>query len=143
MSKINRDGAEIDIGGVLRGYLTAALWTSQGTDAGCGIPETSGEFDPSTYIDRFTKAAREEARADCAAFVDANDADLRDDTGEPIDPDQIGHDLWLTRNHEGAGFWDRPYFTDDQGERLTKAAERLGARRIVRIRGGRYIFEST
>ena len=44
MSKINRDGAEIDIGGVLRGYLTAALWTSQGTDAGCGIPETSGEF---------------------------------------------------------------------------------------------------
>ena len=133
----------VDIDKVLRGYLTAALWTSQGEDVGFGIPETSGEFDPSPYIDRFTKAAREEALTDCAAFVDANNADLCDDTGEPIDPDQIGHDLWLTRNREGAGFWDREYLPKDQAERLTNAAEPMHSRRVVRVRGGRYVFEST
>lgn len=26
----------------------------------------------------------------------------------PFDPAQIGHDVWLTRNGHGVGFWDRP-----------------------------------
>lgn len=27
---------------------------------------------------------------------------------KPFDPAQIGHDIWLTRNGHGVGFWDRP-----------------------------------
>ena len=27
---------------------------------------------------------------------------------DDLDPVQVGHDLWLTRNHHGTGFWDRP-----------------------------------
>lgn len=38
--------------------------------------------------------------------------------------DQLGHDLWLTRNHHGAGFWDRGL--GDLGDKLTEAAHAMG-----------------
>lgn len=34
------------------------------------------------------------------------------------------HDYWLTRNHHGAGFWDRGL--GDLGDRLTEAAQQDG-----------------
>ncbi len=49
---------------------------------------------------------RAEAFMACSNFRRAAsemNVDLRD-----CDPEQIGHDLWLTRNGHGAGFWDRP-----------------------------------
>jgi hypothetical protein len=36
----------------------------------------------------------------------------------------VGHDLWLTRNGHGTGFWDRGL--GDVGERLACAARRMG-----------------
>jgi hypothetical protein len=36
----------------------------------------------------------------------------------------IGHDLWLTRNHHGAGFWDRGY-SKECADKLTNAAHSL------------------
>lgn len=39
--------------------------------------------------------------------------------------DQHGHDFALTRNHHGAGFWDRGY-PQELGERLTQAAQAYG-----------------
>jgi len=27
---------------------------------------------------------------------------------DDLDPVQVGHDLWFTRNGHGVGFWDRP-----------------------------------
>ena len=41
-----------------------------------------------------------------------------------ITPGQLGHDLWLTRNHHGAGFWDRGYGPD--GQRLTQLCKPMG-----------------
>ena len=41
------------------------------------------------------------------------------------DIDQIAHDLWLTQNGHGAGFWDRDY-PEDIGKKLTEAAEKMG-----------------
>ena len=58
-------------------------------------------------------------RADVVSFVEANQSDL-----ENLDPGQIGHDFWLTRNRHGAGFWDRGL--GDVGDRLTKAAHAFG-----------------
>jgi len=37
----------------------------------------------------------------------------------------LGHDLWLTRNGHGAGFWDRGL--GDLGKNLTDSAHALGA----------------
>jgi hypothetical protein len=38
--------------------------------------------------------------------------------------EQLGHDIWLTRNGHGAGFFDRSY-GDDNEKRLTQAAKAL------------------
>lgn len=37
----------------------------------------------------------------------------------------IGHDFWLTRNHHGAGFWDRG-LPNGLGEILTSVAHKFG-----------------
>jgi hypothetical protein len=39
-------------------------------------------------------------------------------------PEQAGHDLWLTMRHHGVGFWDRGY--GPAGDLLTELADRLG-----------------
>lgn len=67
-------------------------------------------------------------RADCAAFVADNSADLNG-----LDPAQSGHDFWLTRNHHGAGFWDRGY--GPKGDRLTDAAHAYGETALVFSQG--------
>lgn len=42
-----------------------------------------------------------------------------------IPPEQIGHDFWLTRNHHGAGFWDRG-LSNGRGKILTDIAHSFG-----------------
>ena len=119
----------IDFPTVLDAYLTCALWSSINYDE-------HGEFLDADYdTDDFTDKARagqhvvkrvadaDKARAaavkDLADFLLANYADF-----EGMDDGQIGHDFWLTRNHHGAGFWDRGL--GERGDRLTKAAQAYG-----------------
>ena len=45
---------------------------------------------------------------------------------DDIDESDIGHDLWLTRNGHGSGFWDRGY-DNDISDILTNAAKSLGS----------------
>jgi hypothetical protein len=47
-------------------------------------------------------------------------------TGHGIDPESAGHDLWLTRNRHGAGFWDRGY-PSGVGDVLTAMAHAMGS----------------
>ena len=65
--------------------------------------------------------------------VAAAEKQIRDFLSEEVDeiierwqiaPGQLGHDLWLTRNHHGAGFWDRGYGPD--GQRLTELCQPMG-----------------
>lgn len=40
---------------------------------------------------------------------------------------QMGHDLWLTRNRHGAGFWDRPgIYGTANAEFFTRLCEAMG-----------------
>ncbi len=89
-----------------RAYKVAALWSS--TDYN-GEPLDKGRDRDDIHGD-----AHEAMDKDCAAFVDEQWEDLRG-----LDPEQCGHDFWLTRNGHGAGFWDRGL--GDVGERLTAA----------------------
>jgi len=104
-----------------RGYLEAALWTSD-PDPG------SGEWAESDWwnIDAIDPASLAQAVADCAAFQSDNRADL-DEVSDTyhVDDSRHGHDFWLTRNHHGAGFWDRGYGT--LGARLTTASHAYGS----------------
>jgi len=45
-----------------------------------------------------------------------------------MDSEQIGHDLWLTRNGHGAGFWDRGL--GEKGDALTKIATSMGEKHM-------------
>jgi hypothetical protein len=63
--------------------------------------------------------ALEAMSKDCADFIAGNTKDL-----DGMNPSQAGHDFWLTRNHHGAGFWDRGLGA--LGERLTVSANASG-----------------
>jgi hypothetical protein len=99
----------------VRGYISCALWTA--TDEN-GTPFDHIGLDESDL----TREAREIMTADCARFLNANWSDLVAALSLPFDC--AGHDYWLTRNHHGAGFWDRGL--GDVGQRLTEAAHADG-----------------
>jgi hypothetical protein len=97
---------------ILEGYLEAAIWTEEEELGSASINDLSDE-------------ARESANNDVITFM-KNAGNLL----EGIDGEQIGHDLWLTRNGHGAGFWDRGL--GEQGEKLTKIAKSMGEKYLYR-----------
>lgn len=52
--------------------------------------------------------------------------------------DQAGHDLWLTANHHGAGFWDRGL--GDVGDYLTSVAHGIDELILVVQSDGEVVF---
>ena len=97
------------------GYQACALWSSCDDD---GEPlDRSGMLLAPETLDWFM--------ADCGAFLGEID-DLGLEWREELGWDQLGHDLWLTRNGHGAGFWDRGL--GELGDALTEAAKRQGSR---------------
>lgn len=99
----------------LRGYVAAALWASIDDD-GTPLDEDHDYFD----LPEETIVAM---KADCDDF--RNFCKENGDMLAGIDEGQAGHDFWLTRNHHGAGFWDRGL--GSIGEKLTKAAHTYGS----------------
>lgn len=102
-------------------YIIAALW------ADC----------PEGTHPRVTHQARRHALATCQAFAVAagpllEEAATRDGYGAHPDCGDThpayaaaGHDLWLTSQGHGVGFWDRDPLKDgDLGDRLSTVAER-------------------
>jgi len=82
----------------------------------------------------FTQAAKKQARLDCMKFLRSVAASTIE-TIEDCDPSQVGHDLWLSRNGHGAGFFD--------GNRDQYAPEHRNILQdLARAMGECYIFES-
>ena len=117
------DFTEAECAEVAKHYMVAALWSSNDTRAGEDEPRP---IDDDKTIEDIDEATRAMMTIDCALFLSGNTFQLRmamkrDGYGGL---DQIGHDFWLTRNHHGAGFWDRPGLKDGGlGDALTKAAQ--------------------
>jgi len=103
-----------DTATILNHYLACALWASN-DDQGEPLDSLYGVGD----IDLASVTA---AIAEIEAFL-FKCAFLGLDL-DALDEEQIGHDLWLTRNHHGAGFWDRGL--GDLGDKLTEIAHSLG-----------------
>lgn len=103
-----------------RAYIKAAYFTDTGDT---GQPTANAELS----ADAIARAS-----ADCARFQRIAASELRDACGRyGYDRGKAGHDFWLTRNHHGAGFWDRTVLSndgasDDLGERLTELAHQAG-----------------
>lgn len=114
------------------GYLAAALFTAPEEV----IPPCPGEFDRGTHVPMCSAEMREEARKVCAAFYTANAADL-----STYDADDAGMDLWYTINRHGVGFWEADHCTEEEGERLTRAAQRLPERNVYINDAGEYAVD--
>lgn len=96
-------------------YTETALWASVGDD--------DEPLDKTFGSGQFAESAAREIADELYDFVTQNWADLA-----ALDPSQAGHDFFLTRNHHGAGFWDRGL--GELGERLTKASHAYGTSEV-------------
>jgi hypothetical protein len=102
-------------------YIEAALWsTSVDSEyaAEHDIASDMGLDRAGFTLDDIAPEALASIVEDCKAFRDTAGA-LLDEWNDG----QAGHDLWLTRNGHGAGFWDRGL---PHGEELSDMARALG-----------------
>lgn len=113
----------IDI--IEQGYWSCALWSSTFSEL-VGEDEMTVPMDRDYDLDDIHPATRAEHLVDLKEFVLDNLEDLV--TAAMILADYtmswVGHDFWLTRNHHGAGFWDRGL--GPVGRRLYGAAHVYG-----------------
>jgi hypothetical protein len=101
---------------VLLGYLQAALWTNNLDGFSVSQFDVIDAMRASRTID---------------LFLNANADDVWSMIADGHDFEQVGYDLWLTRNRHGAGFWARATAGDYGDENahytnLTDAAHALG-----------------
>lgn len=99
---------------MVRAYLICAVWADK--------PE-----DEDWYGLEFSDHAKSVALFDCCMFLHLARHHIGGWTME-----QLGHDLWLTRNGHGAGFWDRDLGTVESRNKLTDIAELIGPRDVYR-----------
>lgn len=113
-----------------RSYIEAIFWTDNGPGTTTeqwqkpGFEPVEGSIPGDVgFLDLAPEAladiVRECAEFQAKALVFLNEA--YEDHG--YSEEQAGIDFWLTRNHHGAGYWDRTELEPgDLGDRLTKLA---------------------
>lgn len=115
-----------------QGYIEAMFFTDNAPNAPdvetfnaqCESGENEGSFHGDATFDDMAPEALAKVIADCTAFQ-ASNAELLARAyvlGEAqvcYNEARAGHDLWLTRNGHGAGFWDRSL--GEVGDMLSKA----------------------
>jgi len=121
---------EDELEDAVEGYLECAGWLVNDHELATDEEREQG-YEGDHREGPFTQDAYESARGALTEFVWALDDpdDVRaylhaaETEGRPL-AGVLGHDLWLTRNGHGAGFWDRGL--GELGERLSEAARSLG-----------------
>ena len=104
-------------------YIECAIWAST-DDSGEPLEADADDLAPE---------ALESLTEDVHNFLSVCWGDTWEGFSIPlgdIAPEQIGHDLWLTRNGHGAGFWDRGL--GEIGERLSEQARAMGSADLYR-----------
>ena len=94
-----------------RSYLYTALWSSM---------DGEDHLDANYDIEDFDEHTLQRLEANYTAFFEANWHLVGVDEGDEA---HFAHNLWLTQNGHGAGFWDGDYA---EGETLTVLAEKFG-----------------
>lgn len=117
-----------DLEDMTAAYLECALWTAS--------DECEQPLDQTyPYISDFTSETAERAKRVCEAFLTLYgqyiEQAIADVDGPACDYAQAGHDLWLTRNGHGTGFWDRGI--GYAGDKLTEAAKTLGEANVCEL----------
>lgn len=99
---------------MFKGYVTAALWSSQDNTG-------KAEFLSENFsIDDLDATAKQTMTDDCWLFLCKAFKELTAGEFDTLDASKVGHDFWFTRNGHGVGFCDREELNiNDVGERLT------------------------
>lgn len=99
----------------LQAYIECALWSSTDeNEEPLDRNYSASDIAPSTLL---------QMEQDCQSFKDVcTDQNL---DWCPEGEERAGHDFWLTRNHHGAGFWDRGL--GELGAALTEWAHAEGS----------------
>jgi hypothetical protein len=93
-------------------YVETALWSS--------IGDNEQPLDRDYSADDLSDEAKVKACNDLESFVTKAGTLL-----DGLDPTDVAHDFWLTRNGHGCGFWDGDY-DDSIGEQLTMLSKQFG-----------------
>lgn len=101
---------------ILTAYLECALWSS--------IQDDGSPFDDDYEIKDFAPDSVTNAEKEISDFLSLLESE-NILWAEEISYEQFGHDFWLTRNHHGAGFWDRGL--GELGKKLTEWAHSYGS----------------
>ncbi len=103
---------------VLYQYLRTALWSSNDEST----PEGGDSMDQNYDVDDIAPEAVQLAQQMILKFQKAAGKLL-----DGLDMTRVAHDLWLTQNGHGAGFWDGDYEDPPGlGDKLTEIASALG-----------------
>ncbi|MBP7280327.1 MAG: hypothetical protein KBA66_02035 [Leptospiraceae bacterium] len=129
------NNSTIDINEVMKHYLLCAIWTEEEQMSEMEEKEIAdfyGESEEITKlvprnemnIENFSDDSKIKAFEDIRKFLSIDGVQEAIEK-QNIPNDMLGHDLWLTRNSHGAGFWDRGY-DKKISNLLTNAALSLG-----------------
>lgn len=100
-------------------YIEAMLWSScDWDDMKNGNPTPLDENYSATDL---APETLHKIIEECSDFQEQNEAYLNFAGSD----EQNGHDFWLTRNHHGAGYWNRGY-SEAVSKALTEAAHSAG-----------------
>lgn len=117
-------------GAYMLAYVTCALWSSVGEES----RPLDDDYGPTDILPE----TLQDMRNDIAQFLWMMRPDIRaarSDGAHSLDAEQIAHDFWLTRNHHGAGFWDRGH--EQFRTRLTRMAHAFSGIDLVETGDGR------
>lgn len=116
---------KLDIKKIMISYLECAIWTDEDRLKEENTKGYEGEIknlipEADLTISNFSDDSKIKAHEDIRLFLK-----YAGDAVEGIDEEQLGHDIWLSRNGHGAGFFDRGYDKDIE-KRLMDSAHKIG-----------------
>lgn len=135
---------------IMKGYITCAIWTEEERlkeDMNQGFEQDDDDFDEESDNPELDKLIRLQANMNQKHFDSFSEEDIDPNSLiqayldikkfiSDVNPqyiqeaihdqgtERLGHDIWLTRNHHGAGFFDH-FYDSDMEQALTKAAQEL------------------
>lgn len=135
---------------IMKGYITCALWTEEERlkeESNQGFEQEYDDMDnadeENTELDKLVKLQANmnknfqsfseedidansliQAYNDIKTFISNVNPEYIKETLQEKGAEQLGHDIWLTRNRHGAGFFDHNY-DPDMEKQLTMAAQAL------------------
>jgi hypothetical protein len=123
-----------------RQYIGTALWSSNDESDDSGGEPLDRNYDEDDITSETLASMIQDAQdfqRDNAEMLLRAYASGTYVGGQRYDASNAGHDLWLTRNRHGAGFWDRG-LPKAVGEALSTAAHNMGEINLYVQRGRIY-----